>query len=152
MLSIDIPGRGPLSIRHVIFDMNGTLALDGQLLPQIWPRFAEVRDRYHCLVVTGDTFGTAGSVQAALGCELQRVSRGEDKEMVVRGLDGGVAAVGNGRNDALMFRAAALAIAVLGPEGLSHHALANADIIVPDIGAALGLLLAEQRLIATLRT
>lgn len=151
LLDISIPGRGRLAFRHVIFDMNGTLALDGALLPSIWPLFRVVRERYHCLVLTGDTFGTAEAARAELGCEVRTVRRGEDKADVVRTLAGGVAAVGNGRNDGLMFEAADLALAVLGPEGLSSEALARADLVVPSIDACLGLLLSERRLTATLR-
>jgi P-type E1-E2 ATPase len=150
-VDISIPGRGRVAFRHVIFDMNGTLTLDGVLLPSIWPLFQTVREHYHCLVLTADTFGTAETVRRELGCEVRTVRRGEDKKDVVQTLVGGVAAVGNGRNDMLMFEAADLAIAVLGPEGLSSEALARADLIVPSIDAALGLLLSEQRLSATLR-
>ncbi|MEA9979957.1 MULTISPECIES: hypothetical protein [unclassified Pseudomonas] len=32
MLSIDIPGRGKLELKHLVCDYNGTLAFDGTLL------------------------------------------------------------------------------------------------------------------------
>jgi soluble P-type ATPase len=59
--------------------------------------------------------------------------------------------VGNGANDAEMLAVAALGVAVLGPEGLAQAAWQNTDLIVPDINAALDLLLHPQRLTATLR-
>ena len=31
----DIPGSPPLRIRHLVLDLNGTLALDGRLLPGV---------------------------------------------------------------------------------------------------------------------
>jgi hypothetical protein len=29
MINIDIPGRGPLELQHLVLDLNGTLSLDG---------------------------------------------------------------------------------------------------------------------------
>jgi soluble P-type ATPase len=63
-----------------------------------------------------------------------------------------VAAVGNGRNDRLMLQAAGLGIAVIGPECAAAEALAAADIVAPNILAALDLLLNPLRLVATLRS
>ena len=61
-----------------------------------------------------------------------------------------VVAVGNGANDAGMLQAAALGIAVLGPEGLAGEAWQAAD-VVAGIHQALDLLLHPRRLVATLR-
>lgn len=60
-------------------------------------------------------------------------------------------AVGNGENDRLMLEAAALGVAVLGPEGASARTLAAADVVVREITEGLDLLLRPKRLIATLR-
>jgi soluble P-type ATPase len=62
-----------------------------------------------------------------------------------------VAAVGNGANDEGMLRAAAVGIAVIQQEGTAVATLCAADVVVPDIRAALDLLIEPQRLIATLR-
>jgi len=61
-----------------------------------------------------------------------------------------VVAIGNGANDAGMLQAAALGIAVLGPEGLAGEAWQAAD-VVAGIHQALDLLLHPRRLVATLR-
>jgi soluble P-type ATPase len=50
-----------------------------------------------------------------------------------------------------MLEAAALAIAIVGPDGASAHAVAAADIVCASIVQALDLLLDERALIATLR-
>lgn len=151
MQVVDIPGRDPLRLEHVLFDLNGTLAKDGQLIKGVPPLFERVRDAYACLVLTGDTFGTAQSLAAALGCPVRPVRTGEDKALVVRELGAGVVAVGNGMNDVPMLEAAALSIVVIGPEGAAGRAIRAADIIAPDIHAALELLLSPKRLTATLR-
>ena len=151
MPTIEIPGLGPVSFRHVLFDMNGTLARVGVLLPDAVELLEKVSVHYHCLVLTGDTFGTAGRLRDVLPCDLQIVVRGADKATIARSLDGGVAAIGNGRNDVPMFEASALAIAILGPEGLARDALLAAHIVVPDMAAAVGLLLEPRRTVGTLR-
>ena len=63
-----------------------------------------------------------------------------------------VVAVGNGVNDSLMLKKAALGIIVIGEEGAASLALNNADIIVKDIHDALDLLLNKTRIKATLRS
>ncbi len=59
--------------------------------------------------------------------------------------------IGNGNNDELILREAALGIAILGDDGMSALTVKNADIIVKNISDALDLFLKPKRLIATLR-
>jgi len=54
-------------------------------------------------------------------------------------------------NDAGMLRAAGLGICVLSPEGTAGEAAQAADVLTPDIAAALALLHNPRRLVATLR-
>ena len=62
-----------------------------------------------------------------------------------------VVAIGNGANDALMLKEAALGIAVIGEEGCSAALMKEADLVVTDIMNALGLVAHPERLVATLR-
>jgi soluble P-type ATPase len=62
-----------------------------------------------------------------------------------------VAAFGNGRNDRLMLKAAALGVAVMGREGCAVDALQAADLCVGKIEDGLDLLLHPKRLEATLK-
>jgi soluble P-type ATPase len=62
------------------------------------------------------------------------------------------ACIGNGRNDELMLKTAALGIAVLQREGAASVTLAAADLIVPTITEALDLLAKPLRLVASLRS
>ena len=61
------------------------------------------------------------------------------------------AAIGNGKNDALMLKESILGIVVCQLEGASTMAINAADIVTTDINNALDLLLHPLRLIATLR-
>ena len=151
MIQVEIPGRGVLELSHAVFDFNGTLALDGALLPGVADDMARLSAVLSCVLVSADTHGTLARVGQGLGCPLHVVTRGEDKAILVEQLPGSVVAIGNGQNDWAMFQAAALSIAVLGPEGASGRTLAAADVVVRDVHDAFGLLLDPTRLVATLR-
>lgn len=150
-MTLDIPGRGSLSLNHVVFDFNGTLAVDGALVPALLPLFRQVMGQYQGHILTADTFGTVKAVAKTLDCTVSVIRSGEDKARYVEQLRDGAVAVGNGTNDTPMFRAAQLAIAILGQEGASSQALLAADVVVTRIHDALELLLNPARLVATLR-
>ena len=155
MIEVSIPGRGTWKLEHLLLDVNGTLSLDGQLLPGVAERIAELRQDLRVRLLTADTFGKGKVLSQELGVSLQKVSPpSEDhaKEAVVHELGAeNVVAIGNGANDVHMLRAARLGIAVLGPEATAAEALKAADVLAPDILAALDLLLHPKRLVATLR-
>jgi len=153
MIEVEIPGRGLLKLEHAVFDVNGTLALDGKLLPGVAERIARLKERLTVHLLTADTYGKQAAIDAALGVQARIVTHGGAEKaahVLLLGADR-VVAIGNGANDADMFRAAALSIAVLGPEGLATSALTASSIVVTSIADALGLLLNTRRLVATLR-
>lgn len=151
-MEIHIPGRGPYRIDHVVFDVNGTLALDGSLLPGVKEAVNALRQQVNVYMLTADTHGRQAEIDRVLGFKAERIGTPAEKAAFVRHLGAErVAAVGNGANDAAMLREAALGIAVLGPEGLAVEALTAADILVPDILTAMALFLHPRRIVATLR-
>jgi P-type E1-E2 ATPase len=155
MIEIDIPGLGPLRLRHLILDVNGTLALDGGLIEGVGERLRRLAGEVEVHLVTADTFGTTGAIARELGLRSTLIPPGGQAEAKLAyverlGADA-AAAVGNGANDALMLERAALGIAVLGPEGAATAALLAAPVAVRDIGCGLDLLLHPRRLAATLR-
>jgi len=155
MMEVTIPGRGPLTWEHLVLDFNGTLALDGALLPGVATRLRKLSRKLELLVITADTFGSASRALAGLPLHLEVLGggvQGERKAAAVRRLGAErTIAVGNGANDAAMLEAAGLGIAVLGGEGAARGALLGADVITPDIRCALDLLLLPGRLVATWR-
>ena len=155
MLVISIPGRGALRLEYLVLDLNGTLTLDGVLIAGVAERLERLREQLRVYLLTADTRGTASKLASDLMVTLKRIessAESEHKRAFVTELgETEVAAIGNGANDGGMLKAAALGIAVLGPEGLATSALSVADIVVPGITEALDLLLVPNRLIATLR-
>lgn len=156
MLSIQIPGFGSLTLEHLVLDYNGTLAVDGVLIPGVAEALNALSDQLIVHVITADTFGLAAKGLRAVNCKLTVLDKGRQDQakadFVNRlGADRTVS-IGNGRNDALMLSAASLGIAVILGEGASAVSLHAADIVCTDIVRALELLMHPLRLTATLRS
>jgi P-type E1-E2 ATPase len=155
LIEYKIPGWRALILEHLVLDLNGTVALDGDLLPGLADRLAGLSPQLVIHLATADTHGRAAEAAGELGMHLAWVRPGEEasqKQALVERLGvASVVAIGNGANDALMLGAAALGIAVLGREGLAVATLSAADLVVARIEDALDLLLHPQRLVATLR-
>lgn len=156
MIKIDVPGYKNLRLEHLVMDYNGTLAVDGELLPGVARGLARLKDKMTIHVVTADTFGKAADQLEGLPCQLTVLGRdGQDvgKLFFVRSLGSeSVAAIGNGRNDRMMLKESELGIAVILDEGAAVETLLSADIVCPSIPSALALLNNPLRLTATLRS
>jgi len=154
VIRLDTPGREILELEHLVLDLNGTIALDGKVLAGVPERLTALSESLAVFMVTADTQGQAAAIAGQLKVRLVLVSPGDEanqKRALVERLGAKRAvAIGNGANDAAMLQAAALGIAVLGPEGLAGEALRAAD-VVAGIHGALDLLLHPRRLVATLR-
>jgi len=155
MIEIKVPGRGTYRLKHLVLDVNGTIAVDGQLVEGVAGRLAELRRSIEVHMLTADTRGRQQTIDAQLGIEATRITPEDEtaqKASFVRELGGeSVCAIGNGANDAEMLREAKLGIAVLGKEELAVETLNAADVVAPHVNAALDLLLNPLRLVATLR-
>jgi P-type E1-E2 ATPase len=155
MIELTIPGRGELRLQHLVMDVNGTLALDGQLLDGVSKRLASLRDRLTLHLLTADTHGRQKVIDEQLGLTASRIAGGNEpakKAEYVRCLGAdSVIAVGQGANDALMLKESAIGICVISQEGVAVETLLAADLLCPDIYSALDLLDKPLRLIASLR-
>ena len=154
-MDLEVPGWRTFHLAHLVLDVNGTLSLDGSLLPGVAESIAALGSHLRIHLLSADTFGQLDQLAADLGVpgtRLRGSGEAEQKAAFVRSLDPSVVvAIGNGANDVGMLREAGLAIAVLGPEGLSADAAREADVLVGSISDGLGLLLHPRRLAATLR-
>jgi len=149
---IDIPGDRPMTLEHLVLDMNGTLTNRGELIDGVAERLAALADDLAIHVATADTFGAADALAVRLGVEVTRIADGTEKERLVARLGAErTIAIGNGRNDAAMLKTARLGIAVIGPEGAATAAVLAADVVCRDVRDALDLLLDDRVLRATLR-
>jgi soluble P-type ATPase len=155
MIDIDIPGFKALRLEHLVLDFNGTIAVDGELLPGVAQQLNRLASELTVHVVTADTFGKAAAQLEGVSCSLSVLPADEQdiaKLAYVNELGAeGTVCVGNGRNDRLMLAASALGIAVVLAEGASSLSLTAADVVCKDILSALDLLTHPLRLTATLR-
>ncbi len=155
-IEIDIPGYGMLGLEHVVMDYNGTLAVDGRIEPGVVEALGRLAGRLTLHVITADTFGLAAAELSDVDCRLRVMESGDHRQAkrdFVEMLGSGItAAIGNGRNDSMMLKTAALGIVVLLEEGAAVEAVTAADILCPSIIYALGLLENPMRLKATLRS
>ena len=156
MLKIAIPGHDGLQLSDLILDYNGTLACDGKLVDGVQSRLAALAEKLTVHVITADTFGTVQASLEGISCRLVILPAANpqdvEKRNFVRKLgESNTVAIGNGRNDRLMLKVSALGIAVVQQEGAAVDTLLAADVVAPDILAALDLLCHPLRLAATLR-
>jgi len=154
MFKLDVPGYKALELTTIVLDFNGTVSCDGQLLPGVAERLIELKKTFAIYVVTADTFGTVVEQVGELA-QVKVLETGDHREEKRSFVDklgcDSVAAIGNGRNDVRMLKAAALGIAVCQREGAAAETLQNADIVCNDILDGLDLLRYPKRLLATLR-
>ena len=156
MIEIDIPGHKVLQLEHLVLDYNGTLACDGQLISGVTQELDSLSESLQIHVLTADTFGRARSGLGDIRCKLSILSPGDQdsgKLGYVEALGSGSAVcIGNGCNDRLMLKAAALGIAVILEEGAAMTTILAADVVCRSIVSALELLSNHLRLVATLRS
>jgi P-type E1-E2 ATPase len=140
----------------LVLDLNGTIAIDGDIIPGVSERVEKLTAQgLDVYLLTADTLGNGATIAATLGIDLQRLVAGDEKKLKQAfveqlGADR-TAAIGNGANDAGMLQTAILGIGVLQAEGAATTAWQAADVVVPNILAALDMLLKPKRLIATMR-
>ena len=156
MIEIDVPGYKPLRLAHLVLDYNGTLAVDGELLPGVKPALIRLAEDLEVHVLTADTFGVVRERMADVPCRLtvlpkETQDQGKLEYVQKLGLEN-TACIGNGRNDRLMLRESALGIAVILGEGAARESLEAADVVCTDILAALDLFRNPLRMTATLRS
>jgi P-type E1-E2 ATPase len=155
MIQFNVPGVGEYRLEHLVMDVNGTLAVDGQLIEGVASRIASLREQLTIHLLTADTHGRQQLVDRQLDLTAVRIQPGDEslqKAEYVRRLGAqGVVAVGQGANDADMLAVARLGICVLSTEGVAKGTLLAADLVAPTILSALELLEKPLRIVASLR-
>ncbi len=143
------------TIEHVLFDYNGTLAIDGKLIPEAVALLKLLAEKVSVHVITADTFKMAEQELKNLPVKLTIIKSGQEKQQKLFYLENlgreKCIAIGNGSNDTMLLQKAAIGIAVMQQEGISVEAMQAAKIICPNIASAIELCLNPKRIVATLR-
>ncbi|WP_425447695.1 HAD family hydrolase [Dethiothermospora halolimnae] len=155
MIKINIPSYGELNISHLVFDYNGTIAVDGKISDNVKGKLKLLKKEIDIHILTADTYGNARENLKEIDVDLHIISKEngtQDKVNFIKGLgSNNVIAIGNGNNDVLMIKEARVGICIVGKEGCSSKLLLNSDIVVNSINDCLNMLINTNRLKATLR-
>ena len=155
MIHFNIPGVGDYNLEHLVMDVNGTLAVDGQLIDGVAEKLASLRGQLTIHLLTADTHGRQAVIDQQLGLTAVRIMPGGESlqkaEYVRRVGVERVVAIGQGANDAEMLAAARLGICVMSIEGAARETLLASDLVAPTILSALELLEKPLRIAASLR-
>ena len=156
MISVDIPGNKILNLENLVLDYNGTLAIDGIIINGVKEKLNYLSTKLNVHVITADTFGKAAENLSDVNCNLtilKSSNQQTEKQYFIKKIGAsGTVAIGNGLNDSLMLKDAALGIVLIQQEGAAVKTLLNADVVCYNILDALDLLQNPLRLKATLRT
>jgi soluble P-type ATPase len=156
MITLSIPGfNKDIQLGNLVLDFNGTLAVDGKLIPGVKKLLISLSKKISVHVVTGDTFGTAVQELRGIPCKIKLLTtrnQNTEKHRYLLSLNPkSVIAIGNGHNDFLLLKTSIIGIIVLQKEGASANTMGVADIVCTSIIDALDLLNHPLRLKATLR-
>jgi P-type E1-E2 ATPase len=155
MISVSIPGWGDLDIEYLVVDYNGTCAFDGKLKEGVKELMEKVSRYIKVFIITADTYENIDNEGNTIGFSIIKVGKegsGKEKARIIRELGPEkIIAIGNGANDAMMLKEAALGIGVIGEEGSANSLIKEADLVVNSIADALNVVLHPERLVATLR-
>jgi P-type E1-E2 ATPase len=155
MIKFVVPGLGDYNLQHLVMDVNGTLAIDGQLMPGVAEKLSSLREHLTIHLLTADTHGRQSIIDRQMDLTATRITPGSEslqKADYVRRLGSErVAAMGQGANDAEMLAVARLGICVMSLEGVAKETLLACDLITPTILSALELLEKPMRIVASLR-
>lgn len=155
MITFKITGREELCIENVVFDFNGTIAIDGIIPESIKDKLIELSNKVNIYVATADTYGNAKKECDKYNLNVQLLKSGNTrvakKEFVKKLGYENTASLGNGYNDEEMLKNTKLSIAVFSEEGIYAPLLSQSDVVVNSIENALDLFLKPKRLVAMLR-
>ncbi len=156
MIRMEIPGREPLEITHLVLDFNGTLARDGHIHNKVKDALCLLGKKVKVHVLTADTRGNVVQVTRRLPVSIETL-KGEntasEKVAFIRSLGKEhVIAIGNGTNDQDMLREAKLGLCVIEGEGAATAAVMASDAVFSSVLDALRFILKPLRHRATLRT
>jgi P-type E1-E2 ATPase len=155
VIEITIPGRGNYTIKNLVLDLNGTIAVDGKIIRGVKEKLAMLSQKLDVFLVTADTNKNAELLTRDLPVKLYKIREAEEDNQKLRVVlkkgKNNTVSIGNGCNDVSMLKESAIGICIVGGEGASAEAMMVSDLVVVTINDALDLLLKPHRLGATLR-
>lgn len=141
-----------VTIQNIVFDYNGTLAVDGKVSKEVYDKVISLAKKKSVYIVTADTFGSVQETFKDTDINTTIISNSLEKANFIKTIGPEkTIAIGNGANDAEMLSLSTIGIAFLGKEGLATSALVNSDFIVKNHQELFEILDEPNKMIATLR-
>jgi len=153
-MKYDFSNQSSIEIKTIVLDLNGTLAVNGQLVVGVAERIERLKNElgFRLILLSGDQRGNGSFIANALGIDFRKANSREEKECAILEYDcKTTAAIGNARIDIGTFKQAKIAIATLQGEGIHTGILKEVDIIVPSILDALDLFIDPDSFKATMK-
>lgn len=154
-MKIESPGYKTIEIKNLIFDFNGTLAVDGLVENEVKSKLNLLANEFNIYILTADTYGNAIEACKEINAEVKTFAKSDaskHKMKIVKELGAcNCACIGNGRNDIAMFEESELSVAIIGSEGAYSKIIHSSDICVTSITNAIDLFSNKERIIAGLR-
>ncbi|NBG88607.1 hypothetical protein [Isachenkonia alkalipeptolytica] len=156
-IDVKVPWGEKYTINHVVFDLNGTLANNGEIAKTTEKLLKALAQKAKIYVLTADTHNTAGKLKEEIGdfCEiivLQSSDHSEEKARFVHTLGyRETVTLGNGGNDVKMVQEGILSFGIIAGEGAYAPLLTKVDIVVHNIDHAIEMLIHPRKIVATIR-
>lgn len=155
MIIYEIPGREDIEIKNIVFDYNGTIAINGKLIIGVKEKINLLAKEVNIYILTADTYGSVEKeckeIEAKVLTFPKENAGGSKKEIVEKLGAENTICLGNGFNDIPMFKESILSIAVIEGEGASGKLLNQADIVARSISEAINIIGSKNMIKATLR-
>ncbi|MDM8533466.1 ATPase P [Clostridiaceae bacterium HSG29] len=152
---INVPETGKYEIENIVFDYNGTIAINGEIINGILEKIVKLAESFNVTIITADTFNTVKRAFKNTDVNIHIIDSIDGtiqkKEFVEEVGSNKTIALGNGRNDELMLKEAIISVAILNDEGVSLKALNNADFLLKDINHFFEMIEEPKKLVAILR-
>jgi len=80
MIELNISGRGVIELERLVCDVNGKLAVDGQLKEGVSRILSDLRDRLQIHLITADTHSRQDSIDHQLNIHSTRLVPGQESQ------------------------------------------------------------------------
>ncbi len=152
---INVPETGKYEIENIVFDYNGTIAINGEIISGILEKIVKLTEVFNVAIITADTFNTVRKAFKNTNVNIHIIDNEngmiQKKEFIKNIGSNKTIALGNGRNDELMLKESIISVAILNDEGVSLKALNSADFLLKDINHFFEMIEEPKKLIAILR-
>ena len=158
MKVVDIPNFGKITLKNILFDINGTIQFYGNISRNKRKCIKKLKKYFNIYLISADTRGNLKEIAKKLNVNYIKIrskdlseAEAKNHELMKLGKDFTVA-IGNGNNDYLMLKNSIIGIVILGKEGASVKSIINSDLVLNNLREVINFLLDEKIMIATLRS